>query len=498
MSYQFLHLESYARVAGKKKVGGHDLASIAAEAERRRPEACQHIEQPQPPTLIFGCMPSEAAAAAQAWAEQANDARGHALRKDGLALAAGVISWPEDRSQEEWPAFRTDAINWLKKQYGTRLSSVVEHQDEPFLHIHFYAVPGPGERFDVLHPGRAAAAEAKAAGKKKGEQNTAYIDAMRQWQIDFHREVSARHGLTRLGPRRRRLTRAEWKAEQAEAERQAKELHRIKRSGDLVDLASSSLAEATKIAEAERQRLTTERQALQKIIAAARQESAARAREIQTQAAKAFQSGIDSRSRQKEWQRHRPALTFSPPAGLTFSQIERRQELARGWDWLEDPAEIRRRAVSANRQGREALAAIEDRQRQTRERIRLREIDIREIRERLQSVKPLQFFEKSRLGGELRAAEKDLAEAQAEKKHLAETERKLLASCPAEVVAKYQHAKEEEREKALAELLRREAEEIAEERRLEAAEAKAKKERMAMRPTAAKPKKTGGWEPPRP
>lgn len=494
--YQFHHLESYARVAGKKKVSGHSIYSIVAEAERQE-GACPHIEAPQPPTLVMGCMPSEAAQQAVAWAEQARDSRDHALRKDGLCLAAGVVTWPAERPSEEWEAYRDATVKWLKAKHGNQLLSVVEHHDEPHKHIHYFLIPRAGERFDSLHPGRAAAAQAKGAGLFKGDQNRAYISAMREFQSDFHRDVSQHHGLTKLGPRRRRLTRAEWKTEQAEAERQASEASRLARTGELVDLQRENLAEATKMAEAERQRLTTERQALQKIIAAARQESAARAREIQTQAAKAFQSGIDSRNRQKEWRRQRPGLISSPPSGLTYSQIERRQELARGWDWLEDPAEIRRRAVSANRQGREALAAIEDRQRQTRERIRHREIDIREIQERLQSVKPLQIFEKSRLGGELRAAEKDLAEAWADQKHLTETKRKLLASCPDEVVDRYRHGKEEEREKALADLLRREAEEIAEERRLEAAEAKARKERMALRPPA-KPKKTGGWEPPRP
>lgn len=487
----------YARSAGARKTGGHSIYSIVAEAERQE-GACPHVEAPQPPILLFGCGPSEAAQAAAAWAEQARDSRDHALRKDGLCLGASVITWPENRPPAEWAAFRDDSIEWLKNKYQKRLLSVVEHIDEPHPHIHFYAIPLPDERFDVLHPGKAAAAAAKASGiLKKGGQNQAYREAMREFQSDFHKEVSQFHGLTRLGPRVRRRSRAEWKAEQAEAERQARELARIKKSGELVDLQKNNLAEAVRVAEAEGQRLAQERRELQKIIASARQESVTRAKQIQSQAAKAFQGGIDSRKRQKEWARQRPALIHSLPAGLTYLQIERRQELAKSWDWLEDSPEIRRRAVSANRQGREALAAIEDRQRQTRERIRHREIDVREIRERLQATKPLQLFEKSRLGGELRAAEKDLAEARADQKHLAETERKLLASCPPEVVAKFRAGKEEEREKALAALLAKEVEEIEEERRKEAAEAKARQERLALRP-AAKPKKSGGWEPPRP
>lgn len=34
MGYQFLHVESYAREAGKSKAGGHSIRSIIAEATR--------------------------------------------------------------------------------------------------------------------------------------------------------------------------------------------------------------------------------------------------------------------------------------------------------------------------------------------------------------------------------------------------------------------------------------------------------------------------------
>lgn len=45
----------------------------------------------------------------------------------------------------------------------------------------------------------------------------AYKAAMREWQDSYHDAVAAPCGLTRLGPTRRRLTREEWKAEQAQA-----------------------------------------------------------------------------------------------------------------------------------------------------------------------------------------------------------------------------------------------------------------------------------------
>lgn len=211
--FQFVHLEAYARRAGMGKAGGHDLASIVAEAERA-PNACPHVAAPKPPVIHYGCTPAEVARRATEWAESAKDSQGRKLRIDGLCLVAGVISFPRQR-EDDWPAYRTDLITWLVGQYGDRLVSVIEHIDEEHPHIHFYAVPLPGERFESIHPGRKAASEAKSKGSKKGEQNSAYLAAMREWQNEFHDAVASRHGLTRLGPGRRRLSRDEWRREQA-------------------------------------------------------------------------------------------------------------------------------------------------------------------------------------------------------------------------------------------------------------------------------------------
>jgi hypothetical protein len=211
--FQFLHLESYARRAGSGKAAGHDLASIVAEAERA-PDACPHVSAPKPPVIHHGCTPAEAAQRAAEWAESARDSLGRKLRIDGLCLAAGVVSFPKERVSE-WPAYRSAAIDWMRGKYGERLLSVIEHTDEEHPHLHFYCVPLPGERFEEVHPGRKASAEAKARKEKKGAQNSAYQAAMREWQDDFHEKVASAHGLTRLGPRRRRLTREEWRLEQS-------------------------------------------------------------------------------------------------------------------------------------------------------------------------------------------------------------------------------------------------------------------------------------------
>lgn len=222
MAYQFIHVEGYARTAGRGKTGGHNLASIAAEAERR-PGACPHVTDPQPPRVLFGVAPSKAAEGAALWADQAKDARGHKLRRDGLCMLGGVISVPE--GFHGWPKYREAAVKWLKQEYGPALVSVVEHVDEGHPHVHFYAVPWQSDRFDSIHPGLRAAAAAdpdrgrrnrppaeKEAGRKASR--LAFMDAMRDFQDRFYRGVGALYGMARLGPKRRRLTRAEWRAEE--------------------------------------------------------------------------------------------------------------------------------------------------------------------------------------------------------------------------------------------------------------------------------------------
>lgn len=225
MGYQFIHIDGYARHGSqqtkKLKNGSVETSrkwsaqEIAAEAMRDI-DACLHVAHPKPPVLLHGCSPRQAVQQAEAWADKATDAKGRKLRKDGLCLAAGVISLPREM-QADWPRFREASIRWLKSQYGERLLSVVEHTDEAHPHLHFYAVPRAGESFDVLHRGRSAAAKKASEGAKKGAQNAAYREAMREWQDEFSSAVALDFGLARLGPKRRRLTRGEWKSEKAQA-----------------------------------------------------------------------------------------------------------------------------------------------------------------------------------------------------------------------------------------------------------------------------------------
>lgn len=222
MGFQFFHVETYARSAGKGKAGGHSLRSIVAEAERD-PAACPHVEHPEPPTVVYGVTPSAAADLAEERAGQAVDAKGRKFRKDGLCMLAGVTSYPEptaDLADPEkraaYEAWEKDAVGWLRDRYGDRLASVVRHEDEEFPHLHFYAVPelrADGRLcIEDVHEGRKAA---KEVGGVKGDQNRAYKAAMRAVQDSYFQAVGVRHGLARLGPGKRRLTREGWQAEQA-------------------------------------------------------------------------------------------------------------------------------------------------------------------------------------------------------------------------------------------------------------------------------------------
>jgi len=248
--YQFIHVEGYSRsgsnqtIVRKSKLPKRgdlptkpksttyskwSISQIADEA-LRVDGACDHVEKPHKPTVLHGVGVREAVADAETWAAEAKDSIGRALRKDGQCLLAGVVSLPSDRASE-WDDFKTDCVEWLKSKYGERLRCVIEHTDETHPHLHFYAVPLPGERFEAIHAGKLAVAKLKAAGiVKKGDQNIAYKQAMRGFQDDFWGGVAVMHGLARKGPGKRRLGRAEWVEEQAAAKAKATILQALKQN----------------------------------------------------------------------------------------------------------------------------------------------------------------------------------------------------------------------------------------------------------------------------
>lgn len=231
MGFQFAHLETYSR----KPKEGRGTAFIFAE-NGRRPEASVHVAAPRPPVVVYG-QPVEAVerlhderAAAAKTATKAG--RRRAIRNDQHTLATVVLShpctWAEVRADPakaaEVEAWEARSIAWLKAQFGDQLAAVVRHDDEAHPHLHALILPADVEmRARMLHPGVEAKTAAKEAALAEGHDaktanklgDAAYKQAMRDWQDSYHREVGAPCGLTRLGPGRRRLTRAEWQAEQA-------------------------------------------------------------------------------------------------------------------------------------------------------------------------------------------------------------------------------------------------------------------------------------------
>ena len=205
------------------------MRGIAYEAERR-PNHCKHVSEPKSPKILYGCQPSEAVRIAAERAKQAVDAKGKRLKIDGLVFLGGVASYPV-----KWTKIRADKAEaerlrkWLrylivhlKEQYAGSLHYVLLHTDEPFPHCHWGCVPElePDRRMRIstVHPGRAAYERARAAGGDNAAGLQAYSRAMKAWQDAFHVGVYAKVGIERVGPRRQRLTRSEYKArEEAEA-----------------------------------------------------------------------------------------------------------------------------------------------------------------------------------------------------------------------------------------------------------------------------------------
>lgn len=236
MGYQFAHVESYSRSGNRG--GGHNVAGILAEA-RRSPEACLHVATPKPPVLVTGCGLEELERRHDDLVEAARETlangKQRAVRKDTPSLFTCVLSHPATPEEcranpatmvavKEWAK---DSAAWLRRDLEARggiLETVVMHVDESHIHLHAYGLH-PSGHADRLHPGKVAKKAAVEAALETGQDkktanavgDKAYVVAMRTWQDSYSREVGLPHGLTRLGPARRRLSRSEWMVEQAAA-----------------------------------------------------------------------------------------------------------------------------------------------------------------------------------------------------------------------------------------------------------------------------------------
>lgn len=241
----FLHCQTFAR---KPSGAGNSIAQVIGEV-LREPEYSLHVDAPKPPRVILGNpagFRAEHDAHVAARTTSVSTRKGvvqRAIRSDRHTLATIIASYPLTFAQIEAGGAKTaelqatwerETIAWVQGRYGDQLCVVVAHEDETHPHLHFWLLPDdPGADAASLHPGkvakRAAAAQAKAEGQdgcaavRAG--NVALKAAMRDWLNAYYYDVGVPLGMTRDGPKRRRLARAEWRAEKAHAARVA-EVHR--------------------------------------------------------------------------------------------------------------------------------------------------------------------------------------------------------------------------------------------------------------------------------
>lgn len=230
--YQFFHLASYSR---KANPAGQSIDQVVEEAERN-PAFSQHVEEPKPPRLVYGVSVRDMKEQHEAMLEAARvpvvTKGGHvahrSVRTDRHTLLTAVASYPVPRDQVEAdPGEKAKYLAWvdanvrfLVERFGQQLKTVIEHGDETHPHLHAYVLPDelPDLNAARLHPGKAAKLEAEERAKAEGMTprdavkvgNDALKKAMRALQDDYHAEVGAPCGMTRLGPGRRRMSRKQW------------------------------------------------------------------------------------------------------------------------------------------------------------------------------------------------------------------------------------------------------------------------------------------------
>ncbi|WCM64910.1 hypothetical protein K0819_12800 [Vibrio parahaemolyticus] len=237
MGFQFLHIDTFARTPGRtgKK---QSIANMIAEIERE-PDACTHVLNPRQPKLLFGKKPKEVLKLALEQAETAKDSVGRKLRKDAQIIACAVASFPVPMA--ELTLKDPDLNKWLKlnheffkRKYSKSYVSLTAHLDEKFFHIHVLLLPELDNEgvmnIGTVHQG-IQARDATKTNKLK-IKNRAYKEAMRAFQEEYYEAVGKPCGLTKDGPKRRRLTRQEWTLEKSHAKRLSESIEHIQHTNE--------------------------------------------------------------------------------------------------------------------------------------------------------------------------------------------------------------------------------------------------------------------------
>ena len=270
---QFMHLQSFARKANK---GGQSVEQVLGEAAREA-VFCKHVVDPIAPEIVYGGDIETVRRQHDQMVEgggvlvtlKSGKVSRRGIRKDRHTLLTAVASHPfptelvRDNSdaRASYEHWRDRNIVWLKQQFGSGLVSVIEHWDEQHPHIHAYVLPfdDPGCSARHLNPAWEAKETAMRAAKENGHTdkeavklgNVAYRERARELQDNYFENVSLPCGLTRTGPKRRRLSRQQWKAEKEAARRDAQSLKKVNDRQHALTVAKAK-AEQTLKAEAQR------------------------------------------------------------------------------------------------------------------------------------------------------------------------------------------------------------------------------------------------------
>lgn len=255
---QFAHLQTWSR---KPNAAGQSTDHIIAEANRD-PEFSMHVENPAPPRVLFGNPATFAADHAAHVAARSTIAimadgseKSRAIRNDRHTMASIVMSYPVPRSaivtdeaKAKLAAWEKRNLDWIRTKYGDQLRVALAHDDETHPHLHAWLLPDDlGADATTLHPGKVAKKEVEARAKAENVENREAVKlgnralkaAMTVWQDEYHAAVGVPEGLTRSGPKRRRLSREQWNAEKATAKAHKTALERAevaKASADAADL----------------------------------------------------------------------------------------------------------------------------------------------------------------------------------------------------------------------------------------------------------------------
>jgi hypothetical protein len=201
----FFHFEVYA--AEKKSPKKPDARSVVAEA-LRIDGFCPHVPDKQAPVII-GANPMELIDK-QMEIYHSLRRRKTGIRVDARVMIAGVTSIKDTMLDKidiyEWVRKN---IEFVEKEFGKHLLSIVFHNDERHPHLHFYIFPEPdgnGKKFRVcdLHPGERED-RSYAINDKSEIKYLTYSKRMSALQDRYFESVSCHFGMTRFSktPRRR-------------------------------------------------------------------------------------------------------------------------------------------------------------------------------------------------------------------------------------------------------------------------------------------------------